>query len=132
LDGVAAFDYYIRHFNNSRPFFLVGHSQGATILSNLLAGYMKEHPDVYSRMIAAYVIGQPITDEYLARNHHLKFAEGPDDTGVIVSWNTEAPEIGGTPPAFENGSQTRSSRKPDFTIAPVPSPLPASFSQVRP
>jgi pimeloyl-ACP methyl ester carboxylesterase len=90
LDAVAAFDYYIRHFNNNRPFILAGHSQGATILSNLLAGYMKDHPEVYSRMIAAYVIGHPITAAYLADNPHLKFAEGPDDIGVIISWNTEA------------------------------------------
>ena len=90
LDAVAAFDYYIKHFNNNRPFILVGHSQGATVLSNLLAGYMKDHPDVYRRMIAAYVIGNPITDEYLTANPHLKFAEGPDDAGVIISYNTQA------------------------------------------
>jgi hypothetical protein len=90
LDAVAAFDYYIQHFNNNRPFILVGHSQGATVLSNLLARYMKDHPDVYSRMIAAYVIGNPITDAYLTANPHLKFAEGPDDTGVIISYNTQA------------------------------------------
>jgi len=89
-DAVAAFDYYIKHFNNNRPFILVGHSQGATILNNLLAGYMKDNPDVYSRMIAAYVIGHPITAAYLADNPHLKFATGPDDTGVIISYNTQA------------------------------------------
>jgi hypothetical protein len=54
---------------------------------------MKENPDVYSRMIAAYVIGYSVTDEYLAKNPHLKFAEGPDDTGVIISYNTEAPDV---------------------------------------
>src|SRR5664280_3812671 len=93
LDAVAAFDYYIRHFNNNRPFILAGHSQGATVLSNLLAGYMKDHPEVYSRMVAAYVIGHPITDAYLADNPHLHFATSPDDTGVIISWNTEASEV---------------------------------------
>ena len=100
LDAVAAFDYYIQHFNNNRPFILAGHSQGATVLSNLLAGYMKEHPDVLSRMVAAYVIGNPITDAYLAANPHLKFATGPDDTGVIISYNTEAPAIGATNPVL--------------------------------
>jgi hypothetical protein len=93
LDAVAAFDYYIKHFNNGRPFILAGHSQGATVLSNLLAGYLKDHPDVYSRMVAAYVIGHPITDAYLTENPHLHFATSPDDTGVIISWNTEASEV---------------------------------------
>jgi len=53
--------------------------------------YMKAHPDYLKRMIAAYVIGYSITEEALKDNPHLKFAEGADDTGVIVSWNTEGP-----------------------------------------
>jgi pimeloyl-ACP methyl ester carboxylesterase len=93
MDATAAFDYYIKHYNNGRPFILAGHSQGATVLSNLLAGYMKINPTVYKRMIAAYVIGNPVTTAYLADNPHLKFAEGPDDTGVIISYNTEAPDV---------------------------------------
>lgn len=100
LDAVAAFDYYIKHFNNNRPYILVGHSQGATVLSNLLSAYMKDHPDVYSRMIAAYVIGNPVTQEYLDNNPHLKFATGPDDTGVIISYNTEAPDVTGINPVL--------------------------------
>ncbi len=93
LDAVAAFDYYIRHFNRGRPFILAGHSQGSNVLINLLTGYLKKHPDVYRRMIAAYVIGYPVTAEVLADNPHLKFAEGPDDTGVIISYNTQAPDV---------------------------------------
>lgn len=92
-DATAAFDYYIKHFNNGRPFILVGHSQGAVVLSNLLSGYMRDNPTVYKNMIAAYVIGCPITAEYLVKNPHLKFAQGPDDVGVIISYNTEAPTI---------------------------------------
>ena len=92
-DAVAAFDYYIKNFNNDRPFILAGHSQGSNVLSNLLAGYMKDNPEVLSRMVAAYVIGYSVTGEYLARNPHLKFAEGPDDTGVIISYNTESPNV---------------------------------------
>jgi pimeloyl-ACP methyl ester carboxylesterase len=89
----AAFDYYINTLNQGRPFILAGHSQGSNILVYLLSEYMALHPDVYRRMIAAYVIGYSITPDYLARNPHLKFATGPDDTGVIVSYNTEAPVL---------------------------------------
>jgi len=100
MDATAAFDYYIKHFNNGRPFILAGHSQGANVVSNLLAGYLKDNPQVYSRMIAAYVIGDPITKEYLKENPHLKFATGPDDTGVIISYNTEAPDVTGANPVL--------------------------------
>ena len=93
MDAVAAFDYYIQHFNGGRPFLLAGHSQGSNVLINLLTGYLKDHPEVYQRMVAAYVIGYPVTAELLADNPHLKFAEGPDDTGVIISYNTQAPDV---------------------------------------
>jgi hypothetical protein len=103
-DALAAFDYYIKHFNNGRPFILAGHSQGSNILVYLLSEYMKDNPKVYARMIAAYVIGYSITPEYLANNPHLKFAEGPDDTGVIISYNTEAPTVGGKNPVILPGA----------------------------
>ena len=92
-DAVAAFDYYLQHFNKGRPFILAGHSQGSNVLANLLTGYLKAHPEVQARMVAAYVIGYSITGEYLAKNTHLQFAAGPDDTGVIISYNTESPDV---------------------------------------
>ena len=93
LDATAAFDYYIKYYNNGRPFILAGHSQGSNVMINLLSGYMKKNPEVYKRMIVAYVIGYSVTNDYLAQNPYLKFAEGSDDTGVIVSYNTEAPNV---------------------------------------
>lgn len=103
-DVVAAFDYYLEHFNDGRPFILAGHSQGSEMIKCLLIEYMQEHPDVYGRMVAAYVVGYSVTQQDLDDNPHLKFAEGPDDTGVIVSYNTEAPEIGGASPVALPGS----------------------------
>jgi hypothetical protein len=103
-DTFAAFDYYIKHYNNGRPFILAGHSQGSILLELLLSDYMKANPDVYARMIAAYVIGASITEPYLADNPHLKFSEGPDDTGVIISYNTEAPSISGPNPLVLPGA----------------------------
>jgi Protein of unknown function (DUF3089) len=102
-DVIAAFDYYIRHYNNNRPFILAGHSQGSAVLKYLLSTYMGAHPDVNKRMIAAYVVGQSITPQYLAANPHLKYATGSSDTGVIVSWNTEATVVADTNPVTEPG-----------------------------
>ena len=93
MDAIAAFDYYINNYNHGHPFILAGHSQGAYVLSNLLAQYMTTHPEAYARMIAAYVIGWPVTAQYLADNPYLKFAESADDTGVIISYNTQAPDV---------------------------------------
>jgi len=74
------------------------------VLTLLLSEYMQENPQVYDRMIAAYVIGFSVTTEYLANNPHLKFAEGPDDTGVIISYNTEAPKVEGKNPVLLPGA----------------------------
>lgn len=92
-DAIAAFDHYIKNYNNGKPFILVGHSQGAQVLLILLNKYMSEHADVYARMVCAYVIGYPVTTGYMNANPFLKFAEGADDTGVIVSYNTQSPSV---------------------------------------
>ncbi len=90
-DVFAALDYYFENLNDGRPFILASHSQGSAMQSFVLAEYMKAHPEYLKRMIAAYVIGYSITEDYLKQNPHLKFAEGADDTGVIISYNTEEP-----------------------------------------
>ena len=92
-DVTAAFDYYIKHYNDGKPFLLVGHSQGTVMLQLLLSQYMPAHPEVYKQMIAAYVIGYPVTPAYMAKNKHLHFAEGPDDTGVIISYNSQSANV---------------------------------------
>ena len=90
-DVYAALDYYFEHYNNGRPFVLAGHSQGSIMTKIVLGEYMEAHPEYYERMVAAYVIGYSITSDWLKEHSYLKFAEGADDTGVIVSWNTEGP-----------------------------------------
>jgi len=82
-------DYYFENYNKGKPFILAGHSQGSVWLSIILEDYMKEHPEYLENMVAAYAIGYSITEEYLGRNSHLKFAKGAEDTGVIISYNTE-------------------------------------------
>ena len=88
-DITAALDYYFKNYNNGRPFIIAGHSQGSALVKLLLKTYFKEHPEYYNRMIAAYVIGYSVTRDDLTANPHLKFATGENDTGVIISWNTE-------------------------------------------
>ena len=90
-DITAALDYYFENCNGGRPFILAGHSQGSAMVLLLLRTYFKDHPEYYSRMVAAYTIGYSVTNDYLAANPHLKFAAGESDTGVIIAWNTEGP-----------------------------------------
>ena len=90
-DIYAALDYYFENYNNGRPFILAGHSQGSIMSIIVLGDYMQAHPEYYERMVAAYPIGFSVTKEWLEEHPYLKFAEGADDTGVIITWNTEGP-----------------------------------------
>ncbi|KNZ42291.1 DUF3089 domain-containing protein [Acetobacterium bakii] len=92
-DVIQAFTYYMENFNNGRPFILAGHSQGSILISILLATSFKKHPEYNQSMVAAYIIGYGITQQYLENNPHLRFASGETDYGVIISYNTEAPGI---------------------------------------
>ena len=59
-----AFQYYMTHYNNGRPFFLMGHSQGSQVLIELLKKGMTA--EQRQQMVAAYCIGYHVTAEELA------------------------------------------------------------------
>lgn len=87
-----AFFYYLENMNDGRPFILAGFSQGAQLALMLLEEHFDDE-SLMDKLIAAYCIGWKITDEDLERYPHLKMAEKADDTGVIISFNTEDPGI---------------------------------------
>ena len=80
-DVRRAFDYYLKHHNGGRPFILAGFSQGAHIMLELLK---EMDDDTFQRMIAAYAIGITIADA----DPHIVAAEGADDTGVTICYNS--------------------------------------------
>ncbi len=90
-DVYKALDYYFENLNDGRPFILTGHSQGSIIIKFILSDYMKGHPDYMERMIAAYALGFGFGKSYYEENPHVKYAKGETDTGVVISWNLEAP-----------------------------------------
>jgi len=101
-DVYAALDYYFKNYNNGRPFILAGHSQGSTVIQVILEEYMKNHPEYYRNMIAAYAPGFGVEKAWLDANPHVKIAQGETDTGVLISWNTEGPDA--TKPNFVLGT----------------------------
>lgn len=61
-DVATAFEYYLKHLNNGRPFILAGHSQGSMILSNLMRDYFDD-VKLLKQLVATYLIGYSITNE---------------------------------------------------------------------
>ena len=49
-----------------------------------------DDPKYSEKLVAAYCIGWRVTEEDIERYPHLRMAQGESDTGVIVSFNSEA------------------------------------------
>ncbi len=80
-DVREAFAYYLEHYNQGRPFILMGFSQGAMAVVDLL----KEMDDLTtSLLVAAYVIGYKVDDS----NLNFRPAKDSADLGVTVCYNT--------------------------------------------
>ena len=85
VDVQRAFDHFINHFNNGRPFILAGFSQGAKSVVEL----MKVMPaDARDRMIAAYVLGYKVTPHDVAVAPWIVAAQDSTDTGVTICYNS--------------------------------------------
>ena len=80
-DVRKAFAYYLEHYNQGRPFILVGFSQGAMAVVDLLKSM---DDSTYSRLVAAYVIGYKVTDT----NAHISPAQDSADLGVTICYNS--------------------------------------------
>lgn len=85
-DVRRAFQYYLEHCNGGRPFILMGFSQGAQWVVELLRTMDDE---TYSRMVAAYVVGWKVTnDDLVSASGHIRAAQDSADLGVTVCYNS--------------------------------------------
>lgn len=87
-----AFEYYLENCNDDRPIILAGFSQGADMCIRLMKEYFNDEENAED-LVACYAIGWSITEEEMNEYPNLVFAEGETDTGVIVSFNSEAEYI---------------------------------------
>jgi hypothetical protein len=95
-DAINAFNWYLEHYNKDRPIIFAAHSQGSMIMQLLLIWIRQNKPEVLQRMVAAYIIGFPVLDEFLEYTG-LPFAAGETDIGAIISYNTESSATGLNP-----------------------------------
>ena len=56
-DVEAAFRTYLRRYNHGRGFVLIGHSQGARVLEQLIAKLIDPRPELRRRMLSAILLG---------------------------------------------------------------------------
>jgi Protein of unknown function (DUF3089) len=87
-DVLAAFDAFLKEAGD-RPIILAGHSQGALHLSRLLVDRVAGTP-LAKRIVAAYVIGWPVSITADLPKMGLPACNRPDATGCILSWQSFA------------------------------------------
>lgn len=91
-DVKDAFIYYSENSDPTRPLILAGFSQGADLIIRLIKDLFDD-PLYQRRLVAAYAVGWKLTEDEVKEYPHLVPAQGEDDTGVIVAFNSEAPEV---------------------------------------
>ena len=99
-DVEDAFDYYMAHLNQGRPFIIAGHSQGTMALIELIKNRFGEDESLRNLLVAAYLIGYTVTDADLEAAG-LTAAQRADDTGVVITYNTQSPTSEGGPMLME-------------------------------
>jgi len=88
-DVARAFDAFLAAIPEDQPIILAGHSQGALHLSRLLKEKIAGTP-VAKRVVAAYVVGWPLSlrDDIPAMG--LPACRSADEAGCILSWQSFA------------------------------------------
>ncbi len=83
-DVRMAFQYYLDHHNQGRPFIIASHSQGTTHAIRLLQEFI-DGKDLQEKMIAAYIIGIPVFEHYFK---NIQPCENDTDIGCYTAWRT--------------------------------------------
>ena len=84
-DVEQAFDAFVAAQPKNRPIILAGHSQGALHLTTLLKNRIAGTP-LAKRIVAAYVIGWPVSLDTDMAALGLPACRTPEEKGCILSW----------------------------------------------
>jgi hypothetical protein len=92
-DVERAFAYYMAHYNNGRPFFLAGASQGGAKVFALLKSRISG-TNLRQRMVAAYpFIWWKKTEEFAKEAPDIPVCATPTQTGCVATFNPVGPNL---------------------------------------
>jgi hypothetical protein len=83
-DVSAAFDEFLKE-TKGKPVILAAHSQGALHLARLLTD---RRGQLEGRLVAAYVVGWPLSNAADLQAMGLRACGHPEETGCVLSWLT--------------------------------------------
>jgi hypothetical protein len=88
-DVAAAWEEFLHEVGPDRPIIVAGHSQGSVHLLRLLRDHIAGQP-VAARIVAAYVVGWPVSVPTDLPKLGLPACESADQSGCILSWQSFA------------------------------------------
>jgi hypothetical protein len=83
-DVKLAFNYYLEHYNQGRPFIIAGHSQG-TRHGGMLIREIIEGKPLQKQLVAAYIIGMPVPKSFFKE---IPVCSEPDQVNCFITWAT--------------------------------------------
>jgi hypothetical protein len=86
---LLAFDHFVKNVQKDRPIILAGHSQGALHLTHLLKDRVAGKA-IAKRIVAAYVVGWPVSVDTDLPEMGLAACTSPDQTGCVLGWESYA------------------------------------------
>jgi len=99
-DVVSAFQYYMSHFNRGRKLVLVGHSQGAQMVTKLLQRFFDDDEALRARLSLALVVGWhldvPAGKTVGGTFQHIPVCASADETACVVGYRSI---VAGTAPS---------------------------------
>jgi len=84
-DVKAAFMYYLKNYNNGRPFIIASHSQGTWHAIRLFKDFIEKDAQLRKQLIAAYLIGGPVAKNAFTT---ISACDSDAQTNCYVAWHT--------------------------------------------
>jgi len=83
-DVKAAFEYYMKNWNEGRPFIIASHSQGTTHSTRLIKELIDGTP-LQKQLVVAYLVGMPVNKNFF---ENIVPCESAEQTNCFCSWRT--------------------------------------------
>ncbi|MBK8620887.1 MAG: DUF3089 domain-containing protein [Saprospiraceae bacterium] len=103
-DVEAAFVYYLKNYNQGRPFIIASHSQGTTHSIPLIKKWI-DGQKLQDQLVAAYLVGIGVCKDTFI---YIKPCSSPDETGCFTSWRT-----------FKKGTELKEKKENILVTNPV-------------
>jgi hypothetical protein len=91
-DVLSAWQDYMAHYNNDRGVVLIGHSQGAVMLTRLITSEIDPNPDLRGRLVSALLLGGNVAvaagQDAGGDFQDVPACRSTDQTGCVVAYSS--------------------------------------------